>query len=66
MANEEKKPLYMQIFEHYRQKIINKELLPDDQLPTVMGWRDIRCGRITTKKLWKSWKGGLYTGRGVR
>jgi len=51
MANEEKKPLYMQIFEHYRQKIINKELLPDDQLPTEMEMAEIfGVSRITTKR----------------
>ena len=51
MANEEKKPLYMQIFEHYRQKIINKELLPDDQLPTEMEMAEIfGVSRITAKR----------------
>lgn len=51
MFREEKKPLYMKIFEYYEQKIKNKELLPNDQLPTEMEMAKMfGVSRITTKR----------------
>ena len=51
MPDERKKPLYEQIFEHYRDKIVNRELMPGDQLPTEMEMAEIfGVSRITTKR----------------
>jgi len=51
LFNDEKKPLYMQIFEYYKQKIMNKELLPNDQLPTEIEMAQMfGVSRITTKR----------------
>ncbi|SFP68405.1 GntR family transcriptional regulator [Caldicoprobacter faecalis] len=67
MFNEEKKPLYMQIFEYYKQKINNKELLPNDQLPTEIEMAEMfGVSRITTKRALEELEreGFIYRKRG--
>lgn len=68
MFNEEKKPLYMQIFEYYKQKINNKELLPNDQLPTEIEMAEMfGVSRITTKRALNELEreGLIYRKRGL-
>ncbi len=46
-----KKALYTQIIEHYQKKIVNQEILPNEQLPTELEMAEIfGVSRITTKR----------------
>jgi GntR family transcriptional regulator of arabinose operon len=62
-----KRALYAQIIDHYKSKILNKEILPDEQLPTEMEMADLfGVSRITTKRALEELErdGFIYRKRG--